>query len=358
VSKYFNNKGYISEIALLTILLLFIMIESLSTDSYLESQVLNANINSEKAYYSVEDTLNLVLNDESCYNDFKSKIFDFLKSKKYNSIEDDIKYGKVYYVGDINIDKNYINDSIKKLKVYLYQKDEIFKGIVTATGTYQGDIKKSAEGVYTIINPIYIGENPIISSNDIGKDSLNSITELVNGFPFFGLDGKQNLIDTSDYDNVEISLSDFNANGFDVSCYRYGNDCPAKKSQICGEEIFFVKKSNNHGMNSNVCIKSNNSDVNTQNVLSGILYVEGDLEICSNAKFNGIIVVNGGNIIVNSDVKPSIDGLIILNDYSGDEALLKKSIDIKYNEEIVKKYGIYLKNFIKPKLESIKEIMN
>ena len=79
---------------------------------------------------------------------------------------------------------------------------------------------------------------------------------------------------------------------------------------------------------------------------------------CSNIKFNGIIIINGGNIIVNSGAKPSIDGLIILNDYSGDEALLEKSIDIKYNEEIVKKYGIYLKNFIKPKLESIKEIMN
>lgn len=358
MSKYFNNKGYISEIALLVIILLFIMIESLSTDSYLESQVLNASINSEKAYYSVEDTINLVLNDENCCSDLKSKIFDFLKSKKYNSTKDDIKYGKIYYVGDINVDKNYINDSIKKLKVYLYQEDEIFKGIVTAMGTYQGDIKKSAEGVYTIINSIYIGGNPIVSSNDIDKNSLNSITELVNDFSFFGVDGKQNLIDTSDYDNVEIGFSDFNTNGFNVSCYRYGNDYPVRKSQMCGEEIFFIKKSNNHEINSNVCIKSNNSDANTQNVLTGILYVEGNLEICSNIKFNGIIIINGGNIIVNSDVKPSIDGLIILNDYSGDETLLMKNIDIKYNEETVKKYGIYLNNFIQPKLESIKEIMN
>lgn len=356
--KYFNNKGYISEIALLAMVLLFIMIESLSTDSYLESQILNASISSEKAYYSVEDTINLVLNDENYCSNLKSKIFDYLKSKKYNSTKNDIKYGTIYYVGDINIDKNYINDSIKELNVYLYQEDEIFKGIVTATGTYQGDIKKSVEGVYTIINPIYLGSNPIVSNNNIEKDLSNNITKLVDDFSFYKLDGKQNLIDTSGYDNIEITFSDFNINGFNVSCYRYGNDYPVKKSQICGKEIFFIKKSNNHDMNSNVCIKSNNSDANVQNVLTGILYVEGNLEICSNINFNGIIIINGGNIIVNLDVKPNIDGLIILNDYSGNEALVKESIDIKYNEEIVKKYGIYLNNFIQPKLESIKEIIN
>ena len=79
-------------------------------------------------------------------------------------------------------------------------------------------------------------------------------------------------------------------------------------------------------------------------LIDGIIYIEGDLIISSEFKFNGIIIINNGQIIVNSEIKPIINGIIISN---GEEAGLDlEKITLNYDRNIVYRYGTYLPNFL------------
>lgn len=79
-------------------------------------------------------------------------------------------------------------------------------------------------------------------------------------------------------------------------------------------------------------------------LIDGIIYIEGDLIISSEFKFNGIIIINNGQIIVNSEIKPIINGIIISN---GEETWIDlEKITLKYDENFVYRYGTYLPNFL------------
>lgn len=85
--------------------------------------------------------------------------------------------------------------------------------------------------------------------------------------------------------------------------------------------------------------------------LSGILYVEGNLIINQNFQFNGIIIINKGDIIVNTDISPSIMGMLI---HRGEVESIY-DLNIVYNRDNVYYYGIHLPGFIYPQLEVIKK---
>lgn len=85
--------------------------------------------------------------------------------------------------------------------------------------------------------------------------------------------------------------------------------------------------------------------------LSGILYIEGDLIINQAFSFTGIIIIDDGDIIVNTDIDPHIEGIVIHKDGGQNIA----EIIPVYNQEKIYYYGVHLPGFMDPKKEIIKK---
>lgn len=94
-----------------------------------------------------------------------------------------------------------------------------------------------------------------------------------------------------------------------------------------------------------------NQDDNSTIEFSGTIYVEGDLIINQDLDFDGIILVNNGDIIVNSSNSPKINGMLI---HRGKKKLDEEDLDLVYNYSNILKAGSYLPGFVKPKIELVK----
>lgn len=84
--------------------------------------------------------------------------------------------------------------------------------------------------------------------------------------------------------------------------------------------------------------------------LSGVLYIEGDLIINQDFEFLGLIIINGGNIVVNSLNKPKIHGAVY---YRGDKIETDK-MDIIYNQDVIYKEASFLPGFIEVEIHTVK----
>ena len=78
--------------------------------------------------------------------------------------------------------------------------------------------------------------------------------------------------------------------------------------------------------------------------MDGVLYLNGDLIINSEFIFNGIIIINNGKIIVNSEINPIINGIIISN---GEEGWIDLDrVTVNYDRKYIYRYGTYLPDFL------------
>src|SRR5699024_9487860 len=80
--------------------------------------------------------------------------------------------------------------------------------------------------------------------------------------------------------------------------------------------------------------------------LNGFIYTEGDIKINKNLDFCGIIILNGGEIILSSDVNFNLEGLILSRDYPFTSLGLESEVYVNYNKLHIRKNGIYLPSFI------------
>lgn len=83
----------------------------------------------------------------------------------------------------------------------------------------------------------------------------------------------------------------------------------------------------------------------------GVLYLEGDLIINQDFEFQGLIILNKGNVIVNSSKKPIVKGMII---NKGGELDLD-SLDLVYDQKLVYKAGSFLPGFLDIDIQVIKK---
>ena len=84
--------------------------------------------------------------------------------------------------------------------------------------------------------------------------------------------------------------------------------------------------------------------------MRGALYIEGDLIINQDFEFQGIIVINGGSIIVNTDKKPKIEGMLLLRG----EPLDASKLELVYNQQYTHKAGSFLPEYFDLRIDTIK----
>ncbi len=94
-----------------------------------------------------------------------------------------------------------------------------------------------------------------------------------------------------------------------------------------------------------------NTEQNTKIILHGDLYLEGDLIINQDFEFQGLIIMNGGKIIVNSKTKPQIEGMII----NKGEKIDLESLNLIHNQKCIYRGGSFLPGFIDIDIQVIKK---
>lgn len=85
--------------------------------------------------------------------------------------------------------------------------------------------------------------------------------------------------------------------------------------------------------------------------MNGVLYIEGDLIINQDFEFLGLIIINNGNIIINSEKKPIINGMLL---YKGDTIDID-SITLVYDQKNIYKSASFLPGFLDIDIDVIKK---
>ena len=93
-------------------------------------------------------------------------------------------------------------------------------------------------------------------------------------------------------------------------------------------------------------------DRNERVFLRGNIYCEGDLIISSPFELEGNLILNNGNILLNTDAKPIIKGKVF---YRGDGAFNPCDINLDSEKRHIYLYGSYLPGFIDIKIDVIKK---
>ncbi|OLS03929.1 hypothetical protein [Tissierella creatinophila] len=85
--------------------------------------------------------------------------------------------------------------------------------------------------------------------------------------------------------------------------------------------------------------------------MNGVLYIEGDLIINQDFEFLGLIIINNGDIIINSEKKPIINGMLL---YKGDTIDID-SITLVYDQKNIYKSASFLPGFLDIDIDVIKK---
>lgn len=85
--------------------------------------------------------------------------------------------------------------------------------------------------------------------------------------------------------------------------------------------------------------------------IRGVFYIEGDLIINQKFELEGIVIINGGRIIVNHHEAAKINGMLI---YNGEDELDEDKLNVVYDKRSVIEHGSYLPIFLEPVIEVFK----
>lgn len=305
--------------------------------STLQSNILrNQSINSQ-GYYSSENKIYLALYEEKYHNDQLLPIVlnEFRKNKMLGN--------------EILIDQADLVDGDSKKKVTAsFETQNNRKCLKLLASSESNKQITSVSSVYTVVRDILELGLPILHSNYIDSDQLD---DLLNYLKVIEADASiDDLprhiigISTFDYDSVIIS-SNYNKYK-DYTFYR--NDQLIKTEKYADKPFSIIMRDK---YNKNINLHINSPDYPT--TMDGIMYIEGDLIISSEFKFNGIIIISGGSIIVNSEITPIINGIIISN---GDDGWFDPdSVTINYSSKYIYDYGTYLPGFLDYKFVVMKK---
>lgn len=86
--------------------------------------------------------------------------------------------------------------------------------------------------------------------------------------------------------------------------------------------------------------------------MQGVLYIEGDLVINQKFEFNGLIIINNGNIIINTYEKPTINGMIL---HKGDLEPNEQDYNLNYDSNLVRWFCTYIPGAFNPEIQLIKK---
>lgn len=332
-----KKKGFITIIVIFIMIVIMISAIYLNYLTTLQSMMELSSRDKIQSYYNAENKINKVFYDLKYFdNKLKPAIINHLKYPTTTT----------YQKAVINIDSSDkdSNDSINLVNARFYDTGtrEYFE--LTTESKYNG-ITNQIKATGPIVSDIFeIGGLPVLSY-DL---DFNTCLEISNFYD--DIEDKLNLdsipanikgLYTFDYNKIIVKTNNSTLNNLT----KVRNETQVTES--FGNEVFFIIKNNIYTPIELVIEDGNNGRVQD---LYGIIYLEGDLVISSSFNFSGILILRGGDIIVNTTTKPKFTGIIITDG----ETDFIDDIDLKHNRWYIYKYGIYLPGFLDPRIEITK----
>lgn len=317
---------------IITVLLVFIVVLMgalyMLYSSVLQSNILKNQCLSNQGYYSSESKIFMALYDEKYY-----------KEQLFPIVLEQFRQNKIYLKEEVLLDKADIAECDNQRNIIAkFEMLNNRKCLKLIGSTAENNQITSVSSVYTIVRGILEQGLPILHNDYLCskdqedlKDYFKSLEDeaSIEGLP-------RQIIGVSTFDIAELSINVSENKNKEFIFYRNNTLIKTEKYPDI-QYLIIMRDKYNKGINLHI----NSPDYPT--VLDGIIYVEGDLLISSEFKFNGILIINGGKIIVNSDTNPIINGIIISN---GEEGWIDTNkIIINSNPIFIYKYGTYLPGF-------------
>ena len=337
-----NDKGYITIIALFIMTIIFISALFLIYTSSMEYLIVNSSHKNIQAFYLAEGKIHTVLKKEEYY-------YEQLMPR----METYIKYGRLgkSFNKKITIDnKDLFEDDNNNIVNIDFAEENHRRVIEMKTHSTYSGITQKVIAKMTMINDIFEWRIPIVSSEYILQDRVREFQDymsyLKEEIRLPNLPSGIMEVETINYEHIRI-VKDSSQKTI-IEFFRNNMVEPVKKEVLKDEDIFMLLK--NNYVTPTLSIESDKSS--DKMVLNGVLYIEGDLIIHSDFEFHGILILDNGQIYIDPSSRVNIEGIILLNNYNG--IPLEEMIQIDYNFDIIRKYGIYLPKFIDPKIQVIK----
>lgn len=332
---------------LITILVLLIMTVVLTSalfliyTYYLEYKIANSSENSIQSSYIADSKIKLVLYDEKYYyNELLPRI------NRY------IQYGWIpSYNVKIILDSKDLVEGDKYNAVYTYFSKDDESGklcLELSTSAVYKKIRKEAIAKYLLINEFFEMGIPIVSPYSIREDKRDEFDFYMNYLQNeikIPSSEEISVISANDYEKVKIikGIDD----EINIQFFRNNIHEPIKIIKLLDEDIFLI--SNNDRIGSDVYIETENELDNLK--MSGILYIDGNLNVCTDFDFFGILIING-NLSIQPNNRVCINGIVLTKSFIDFQQY--GNLSAVYNFDSFRKYGIYLPKFIDPTLENLK----
>lgn len=334
-----SNEGFVTIMALIVTSIMIIFAFYVLNTLEFNRLIINAIENSIQANYSAESKLYLLLNKDEYYHE-----------QLMPRIERFVKYGRItpHYDARIILNKDDLivgdNNNVIKLNFTPKNNRQCLELIIDSN---KNNIAKSLIVELFLVNELFEMELPIISNSVLieskKEEFINYMRILQENMDISKLDEDIAGIYVSDYDEINVIPVE---DSILIQYFRNGNINPIKEENIIDDQIFLCIKNN----------ETNGVNVNFGNSLNkistkGVIYVEGDLNIYGDIQFSGIIIVNG-KIIIHPEADVNVNGIIFVKE--GIENLGNNQFLVVYDFLAIKRYGIYIPNFIDVKLNKIK----
>lgn len=338
-----DRKGFISVIALLVMVLIFMDIVFLLYMGNLQLSLSKFSTMNIKSNYMAEDMINRILYDKVKFNKyFRESIFR--ESRGYaSSVCDSKTVKKIVKEENFDFCEFKIDKSSKKMNLNLISNCK--------------DIKCLSKVYIDLVNDIFKIETPIVDINILAEAKreefevyLNSLEGIFDYEPRLDMEiSGTNIFKYNIYNKAKILINDSNNKNI---LYDLENDAPKKLLEFTNHRLLLNIKNGyeNNNLDSKL-ILGDKGDCKTMN-FKGVLYVEGDLIINQNIDFEGVIVINNGNLYMEDGIKLKTKGMIL---YRGENRIDLDFIDYIYDKDTIYKYASYLPSYISPQIELIKK---
>lgn len=352
MKKCRNKRGSLTILVIYIFLIISIIASCICMFAVLQVSLSKNQIKKIQYRYSMEDDLNKIVYDEDRIDKYISGIiFRIFRRSEVNKMS---KFSLVIDKEDVlkeSIIKSFfslerIDDKIN-IVLYLHLQDDDIKGELKAIGPCISEI-------YELNDPLMI------------EDELSEIDRVI--FERF-MDTMEKKNSDYNYKNIGMSEKLNSDKDLKLKLGPLVPDCTHRYNRHNYIKVLNknhqLTQYNNHGhfiLNLKRNIVKNKSltigEIEEEECIisKGVLYIEGDLIIDQDFEFSGIIIVNGGSIIVNTvnkaaPIKPKINGMVLFRG----ESIERDDLIINYDQNSIYQAGSFLPGFIDIRIDTIKK---
>lgn len=334
-----SRKGYVQVYALIIMTILMVTTNYLVRNIMLESHISINTKNNIQSYYLAEGKIYMTIYDKYYHEQFYPFLVEVLRGSRKTSMD--------IIMDSLDFDEH---ESPTKLKLSLMKnkKSNRMEFELKSDADYKG-IKTSITASGTVINEMFELGIPILNPFSM-ENYRNDFNELLKGiFEETKLD--INNLPSNTYGGQFTNFEKYyleNIDNMKSYLYAYRETMQEPYVELIDKEniVLIIKK---YGENDLELSIGNENMIDKPLELRGLIFAEGNIIIYNKLNFNGILILKDGNLIIKSNLKPSIKGLIIsMNDINEDD------IEVTYNSDNIYKFGTYIPGFIEPKIQLLK----